>query len=114
MIREKLKDKVEWEHFSCGAGVPVIPMNAENIFLRLSGIEKIYPAWDQEYSFEMMIEKIADAREIIQKLEQTVRVVGMEVELPVLVHQVCDRLHTPMWKENPLFARTIDCCRGRG
>ena len=36
-----------------------------------------------------------------------------EIQVPVLVHQVCDRLHTTMWKENPLFARTIDCCRGR-
>lgn len=61
----------------------------------------------------MMREKIADARELIQELEQTVRAVGMEVELPALVRQVCDLLHIPMWKENPLYERTIDCCRGR-
>ena len=89
-------------------------LHSLEILENLSGVETFYPAWDQAYSFEMMREKIADARELIKKLEQTVRAVGMEEELPVLVRQVCDLLHTPMWKENPLFARTIDCCRGRG
>ncbi|MDO5389731.1 MAG: MBL fold metallo-hydrolase [Eubacteriales bacterium] len=88
-------------------------LHSLEILENLSGVETFYPAWDQEYSFEMMREKIADAREIIQKLEQNVRAVGTEVELSALVSQVCDRLHTPMWKENPLFARAIDCCRGR-
>ena len=59
----------------------------------------------------MMREKIADARELIQKLEQTVHSVGMKGKLPALVQQVCNRLQTPMWKENSLFVRTIDCCR---
>lgn len=88
-------------------------LHSLEILENLPGIFRFYPAWDQEYSFEMMREKISDARELIQNLEQTVRAVGTKEELPVLVHQVCDRLHTPMWKENPLFARTIECCRGR-
>lgn len=88
-------------------------LHSLEILENLSGVETFYPAWDQEYSCEMMREKIADARELIQKLEQTVHSVGMKGELSALVQQVCDRLQTPMWKENPLFARTIDCCRGR-
>ena len=48
-------------------------LHSLEILENLSGVETFYPAWDQEYSIEMMREKIADARELIQKLEQTVR-----------------------------------------
>lgn len=77
----------------------------------MSGVEVFYPAWDQEYSLEVMRKKIVDARELISNLERTVCDVDPEIELSTLVNEVCDRLHKPMWKTNPLFARTIACCR---
>ena len=81
------------------------------ILEKLSGVEKFYPAWDQAYSFEMMRHKIDDARKLIYELEKAVCDIDREMELPELVNQVCDCLHMPMWKNNPLFARTIACCR---
>ena len=80
---------------------------------KLSGVETFYPAWDQIYSFEVMRKKIDDAKELIDELEKAVCDVDGELQLPELVNQVCDRLHMPVWKTNPLFARTVDCCRRR-
>lgn len=77
----------------------------------MSGVELFCPAWDQEYSFEMMRKKVAEARELISNLERTVCDVDPEIELSTLVNEVCDRLHKPMWKTNPLFTSTIACCR---
>lgn len=85
--------------------------NSLTILEELPGIETFYPAWDQVYSLEMMRKKIADAREMINELEKIVCDVNQDVELSELVHQVCDRLQMPMWKTNPLFARTVECCR---
>ena len=84
-----------------------------SILERLSDVQTFYPAWDQVYSLERTRTKITEARELIKELEQIVRDVGPQMELSVLVDQVCERLHTPMWKTNPLFARTVDCCRRR-
>lgn len=81
---------------------------------KLSGVETFYPAWDQIYSSELMRKKLADAKELIDELERAVCDVDGEIQLPELVNQVCDRLHMPVWKTNPLFARTVDCCRKRG
>ena len=78
---------------------------------KLSGIEIFYPAWDQPYSLEMMRKKLADAGEIVNELEGIVCDIDHGMELSALVDLVCERLYTPMWKSNPLFARTIACCR---
>lgn len=78
---------------------------------KLSGIEKFYPAWDQTYSLEMMKEKLANATEIVNELEKIVCDVDCGMNLAVVVDQVCERLHMPVWKTNPLFSRTIACCR---
>ena len=59
----------------------------------------------------MMRKKLADAKEIINELEGIVCDIDHGMELSALVDLVCERLHTPMWKSNPLFARTIACCR---
>ena len=85
--------------------------NSLTILKELPGIETFYPAWDQVYSLEMMHKKIADARELINELEKIVCDVNQDVELSELVHQVCDSLQMPMWKTNPLFAKTVECCR---
>ena len=82
-----------------------------SVLEKLSGIEIFYPAWDQTYSLEMMRKKLADAKEIINELEGIVCDIDHGMELSALVDLVCERLHTPMWKSNPLFARTIACCR---
>lgn len=81
------------------------------ILEKLSGIEKFYPAWDQTYSPEMMRKKLAEAKEIINELEKIVCDVDDGMELSALVDQVCESLHSPAWKTNPLFARTIACRR---
>ena len=78
---------------------------------KLSGIEKFYPAWNQTYSLEMMKEKLANATEIVNELEKIVCDVDCGMNLAVVVDQVCERLHMPVWKTNPLFSRTIACCR---
>lgn len=78
---------------------------------KLSGIETFYPAWDQTYSAEMMRNRLADAEEIVNELERTVCELDCGMELSAFVAQICEKLHMPMWKNNPLFARTIACCR---
>ncbi|MGN0465059.1 MAG: MBL fold metallo-hydrolase [Lachnospiraceae bacterium] len=80
------------------------------ILENLSGIEKFYPAWDQTYSPEMMKEKLENAKEIMDELEKIVCDIDHEMNLTEVVNQVCERLHMPIWKTNPLFARTIACC----
>ncbi|MDD6208952.1 MAG: MBL fold metallo-hydrolase [Clostridiales bacterium] len=98
-------------------GVIPIFINLDNtksslaILEKLSGMEIFYPAWDQTYSAEMMRDKIQDAKEIINELEKIVCELDRGMELSTLVELVCERLHMPMWKANPLFARTIECCR---
>lgn len=84
-----------------------------SILEMLSDVQTFYPAWDQVYSLEPMRRKIAEAGKLVEELERIVRDLDFKVELPVLVDAVCERLHAPMWKTNPLFARTVDCCRRR-
>ena len=76
-----------------------------------SGIETFYPAWDQTYSAEMMRKKLKDAEEIVNELERTVCELDCGMELSAFVAQICEKLHMPMWNNNPLFVRTIACCR---
>ena len=85
--------------------------NSLAILEMMPGIETFYPAWDQVYSLEMMHKKIADARELINELEKIVCDVNQDIALSDLVSQVCDCLQMPMWKTNPLFAKTVECCR---
>ena len=80
---------------------------------KLSGVETFYPAWDKTYSLEMMRNKLTDAKEIINELENIIYELDDEMALDALVGLVCDRLNMPEWKKNPLFAKTIECCRRR-
>ena len=82
-----------------------------NILENLSDVHTFYPAWDQIYSPEMMKNKITDAKALVNQLEETVRSVDDGMDISGLVDCVCDRLHMPMLKTNPLFARTVECCR---
>lgn len=85
--------------------------NSLAVLENLSGVKRFYPAWDQTYSVEMMKSKIADAKAIVNQLEETVRDIENGMNISELVDRVCDRLHMPMLKRNPLFARTVECCR---
>ena len=81
------------------------------ILEKLSDVKVFYPAWDETYSRDVMKEKIMSAKKLIDELEQMVRETDEGQEIPVLTMQVCERLHMPAWKNNPLFARTVECCR---
>lgn len=76
----------------------------------IKGDVRFYPAWDMEYSAEMMREKAAGAVQMIEELAAAVRAEEGE-EITELVSRVCDRLGRPMWKNNPLFAVSAACCR---
>ena len=58
-----------------------------------------------------ILTKIANAKELVNELEKIVCDVDHGQELSDLADQVCESLHMPVWKTNPLFARTIACCR---
>ena len=105
-----------------GDAVPVkgdIPIfihleDTKNSLLRLeqlSDVKSFYPAWDQTYSAEMLKEKIDDAKELVAKLEEIVGAADYSMEASELVDWVCESLDMPMLKTNPLFARTVACCR---
>ena len=79
----------------------------------LSDVQVFYPAWDRAYSFEMMKEKIADARKVIDELESYVNEAEYRTELSELVSYVCEKLQMPAWRQNLLFARTVASCRRR-
>lgn len=87
--------------------------NSLSILEKLTDVEKFYPAWDQTYTLEFMKKKIVDAKEIVNLLEHSVCELDDKMALPDVVSLVCERLHMPMWKTNPLFSKTVECCRRR-
>lgn len=90
------------------------PEETKNSLLRLeelSNIKLFYPAWDQTYSAEMLKRKIDDAKELVAKLEEVVNTVDNGTDDSELVELVCEKLNMPMLKTNPLFTRTVECCR---
>ena len=91
--------------------------DTKNSLLRLeqlSNVKVFYPAWDQTYSTDMFKRKIDDAKELVEKLEQVVGDLDHSLTDSELVDLVCQRLNIPMLKNNPLFARTVACCRKGG
>lgn len=80
----------------------------------LSDIKLFYPAWDQIYSSETFKRKIKEARELAAKLEEIVGNADNSMKASELVDLVCERLNMPMLKTNPLFAKTVACCRKDG
>lgn len=82
-----------------------------DILEKLSDVDVFYPAWDKTYSREVMKEKLVSAKNLIDELEQIIWETDEGQELSVLTMQVCERLHMLAWKSNPLFARTVKCCR---
>ena len=91
--------------------------DTKNSLLRLeqlSDVKLYYPAWDQTYSADMMKRKIVDAKEIVAKLEEVVGDLDQSMTDLEMVDVVCEQLNMPMLKNNPLFARTVACCRKDG
>ncbi|MGN0462267.1 MAG: MBL fold metallo-hydrolase [Ruminococcus sp.] len=78
---------------------------------KTDGIDFYYPAWDYSYTRNVMLNKIAGAKRIVDTLKQAVTELDDSLELSMLVDSVCERLKMPMLKANPLFARTISCLR---
>lgn len=85
--------------------------NTLDLLKRLEGVNTYYPAWDQTYSAEMMRHKINEAVKLVDLLKKTVTDLDNDMDLPVLVDQVCGRLGMPMLKTNPLFSTTVQCLR---
>ncbi|MDO4490387.1 MAG: MBL fold metallo-hydrolase [Lachnospiraceae bacterium] len=84
------------------------------IIAGMTEVTRFYPAWDQEYSREMMDEKISEAKRLIDILRTTVKKADNKYDLPELVEFVCEELKMPILKSNPLFAKTIEACRKEG
>lgn len=74
-------------------------------------VKVFYPAWDRTYSGNVMAEKLAEARELIDLLKTVVSKVDDGEDLSVLTDRVCDELKMPILKQNPLFSRTLACLR---
>lgn len=77
----------------------------------LPDINLYYPAWDQIYSTEIFKTKINEAKGLISELEATVNSAANITAETNLVDYVCEALHMPMLKTNPLFAQTVECIR---
>ena len=85
--------------------------NALNIIGEIPNVTVYYPAWDKTYDYKTMRIKLNEAEELIDVLKNTVTSCDNDSEITELVDQVCDNLNKPMLKENPLFARTVECLR---
>ena len=79
-------------------GHPLIP---ENAGIR-SALTKAFEPW---------YFKLNEAEELIDALKNAVTEYDNGGDITELVDQVCDNLNKPMLKENPLFARTVECLR---
>ncbi|MGN0789425.1 MAG: hypothetical protein ACI4MY_05755, partial [Christensenellales bacterium] len=80
---------------------------------KLTAVATFYPAWDKIYSYDEMKTKIAEARGLINELENVVLGIESEKERSEIVDSVCLLLGKPTWKTNPLFATTVACCMRR-
>lgn len=85
--------------------------NALNNIGEIPDVAVYYPAWDKTYDYKTMRIKLNEAEELIDVLKNTVTSCDNDSEITELVDQVCDNLNKPMLKENPLFARTVECLR---
>lgn len=85
--------------------------NSLEVLEHMTGIRMFYPAWDETYTPEMMRHKLADAKAMVDMLEEAVHNEDHGTDTKALVDLVCEKLRMPMLKANPLFARTVECCR---
>lgn len=74
----------------------------------LEEMEHFYPAWDTAYEKEQAAEKIRDALQLMDQLQEAAdrcREKGVPPE--EMTAAVCSVLGTPQFLSNPLFARTV-------
>ncbi|MBO4311635.1 MAG: MBL fold metallo-hydrolase [Desulfovibrionaceae bacterium] len=77
----------------------------------IQGVEKFCPAWDQSYDPAMMKRKITEARALIDALKEAVAACDDGIGNTELAGRVCEYLRMPMFRDNPLFARTVASLR---
>ena len=77
----------------------------------IQNVSTYFPAWDQPYSRDAMINKLHEASDLVDLLQHAVKEEDGEIDLSALTDRVCDRLQLPLLKANPLFKRTIACLR---
>ena len=72
---------------------------------------EIYLRRAQLQDLTAIMKIIDDAKELVAKLEEIIGAADYSMESSELVDWVCENLDMPMLKTNPLFARTVACCR---
>ena len=85
--------------------------NTLKILGNLRDVKTFYPAWDRIYSPEEMKRKIMEANAIVNRLEEIVSAADNGRSISELVDRVCESMQMPMLRTNPLFAKTVECCR---
>ena len=82
--------------------------NSLKTLMQLDGIETYFPAWDVTYGKEQAIGKIKDALLLMDELQENVdRCKESTASQEELVEAVCRQMHTPFFRNNPLFGRTV-------
>lgn len=75
---------------------------------RLAHINTFYPAWDETYNYEQGMIKIKEALELMRKIkEYTEFFKSQSNDLEVITKNVCHKMNTPYFLNNPLFKNTI-------
>lgn len=109
------------EYFFIGDSIPVkgdipIYINKEELLhsLQVIGkqqeVTKYCPAWDCIYTAETITEKLRDAAEFVDLLDQQTQIVLNEMgcsNMTAVTDAVCERMGMNYWKQNPLFQRTL-------
>lgn len=78
----------------------------------LSNVENYYPAWDRTYSKSDLQQKVTEAEQIIETIDEAVNTVkhrNPDTDLHVVTAEVAKLLNKPMLLGNPLFAKTVEC-----
>lgn len=73
---------------------------------QLKNIDTFYPAWDETYCYEKAMIKINEALELMRELKSVVETAESE-DIDLLVKEVCKKMNTPYFLNNPLFKNTI-------
>lgn len=78
--------------------------------MSLNGIDFVYPAWEDPYSFLKMKEKILKSIDQIEELKQLVEKLDTGQNKDVLFDEVCKAIQKMDWK-NALFKKSVISCR---
>lgn len=74
----------------------------------IDDIDRLYPAWDVTYEKEQIAEKIQEALELIDCIQEYVNKNKRQAtDLEKITECVCQQMGTPEFLKNSLFRRTI-------